>query len=92
MPDIADEFRVHTKRVWRGGMGSIAATHVTVWSKWGEEAAPVPAKSEKDADNVDDEATAADDATFSDTRTSTTDADDLTFHIEHGSSGITVVN
>jgi len=44
MPGIADEFRIRAKRVWRGGMGSIAATHVTVWSKWGEEAAPVPNK------------------------------------------------
>lgn len=51
MPDIADEFHIRTKRVWRGGMGSIAATHVTVWSRWGEEAAPVPAA---DTDSNDD--------------------------------------
>ena len=52
MPDIADEFHIRTKRVWRGGMGSIAATHVTVWSRWGEEAAPIPlpADSNDDAD------------------------------------------
>ena len=58
MPDIAEEFRIHSKRVWRGGMGSIAATHVTVWSKWGEEAAPVPAKKatkdERQGDDGDD--------------------------------------
>ena len=42
MPEIADEFDIKVERVWRGGMGSIAASHVVVWSKWGEEGAPVP--------------------------------------------------
>jgi len=42
MPEIADEFDIKVQRVWRGGMGSIAASHVVVWSKWGEEGAPVP--------------------------------------------------
>uniref|UniRef100_A0A7S4ER73 LarC family nickel insertion protein n=1 Tax=Pseudo-nitzschia australis TaxID=44445 RepID=A0A7S4ER73_9STRA len=42
IPELADEFEIRTKRVWRGGMGSIAGLHVTVVSKYKDKAAPVP--------------------------------------------------
>lgn len=42
LPELEGEFRIEMKRVWRGGMGSIAATHVSVHSSYGHEPAPVP--------------------------------------------------
>ena len=40
MPELKGEFQIHAKKVWRGGMASIAATHVTV--RYDHEPAPVP--------------------------------------------------
>ena len=52
MPELAGEFEIQTKRVWRGGMGSIAGLHVTVLSKYNNEPAPVP---KRKTDNDDDD-------------------------------------
>jgi len=41
IPELADEFGISCKRVWRG-MGSITATHVVVQSHYKHKAAPVP--------------------------------------------------
>jgi len=41
IPELAGEFEIRTKKVWRGG-GSIAGLHVTVLSKYHNEPAPVP--------------------------------------------------
>lgn len=41
LPVLADEFTLQHKRVWRSA-GCIAATHVTVTSVYGDQAAPVP--------------------------------------------------
>jgi len=54
MPELADEFEIKTKRVWRGGMGSIAGLHVTVLSKYNDAPAPVP-KRKTDIDDHDDD-------------------------------------
>jgi len=42
MPELADEFEIRTKKVWRSAMGSIAGMQVTVRSKYNDKAAPVP--------------------------------------------------
>jgi uncharacterized protein (DUF111 family) len=44
LPELKGEFSISAKKVWRGGMGSIAALHVTVNSRYNHEAAPVPKK------------------------------------------------
>jgi uncharacterized protein (DUF111 family) len=41
MPELKGEFAISCSRVWRG-VGSIAATHVSVQSLYDHEAAPVP--------------------------------------------------
>lgn len=46
MPELRGEFGISVKQVWRG-MGSIAAMHVSVQSKYGHKAAPVPTRSDK---------------------------------------------
>ena len=46
MPELKGEFSLECNRVWRG-VGSIAALHVTVKSKYNHQAAPVPAKSQE---------------------------------------------
>jgi uncharacterized protein (DUF111 family) len=51
MPELAGEFEIQTKRVWRGGMGSIAGLHVTVLSKYHHESAPVPKRKTDDDDD-----------------------------------------
>ncbi|GFH58880.1 hypothetical protein CTEN210_15356 [Chaetoceros tenuissimus] len=48
IPEIKDEFGLIMKRVWRGGMGSIAATKVDVTSIYEHKAAPVPQKDDGD--------------------------------------------
>ena len=48
IPEIKDEFGLIMKRVWRGGMGSIAAVKVDVTSIYEHKAAPVP---QKDTEN-----------------------------------------
>mmetsp|Transcript_61141 Transcript_61141/g.149675 ORF Transcript_61141/g.149675 Transcript_61141/m.149675 type:complete len:467 (+) Transcript_61141:2282-3682(+) len=43
IPELADEFKIEAKGVWRGGMGSIAGLNVSVKSiKYGDVPAPVP--------------------------------------------------
>lgn len=42
IPEIAHEFNITMKRVWRGGMGSIAAKKIDVISIYNHAAAPVP--------------------------------------------------
>jgi uncharacterized protein (DUF111 family) len=54
MPALADEFQIRTKKVWRGGMGSIAGMHVTVVSRYNDKPAPVP-KRKMDDDHDDDD-------------------------------------
>ena len=48
IPEIAREFSIKVKKVWRGGMGSIAALKVDVESVWDHKAAPVPTDDKKD--------------------------------------------
>jgi uncharacterized protein (DUF111 family) len=43
MPELQGEFAISCSRVWRG-VGSIAATHATVESRYDHEAAPVPTR------------------------------------------------
>jgi uncharacterized protein (DUF111 family) len=43
LPELEGEFAISCSRVWRG-VGSIAATHVTVQSLYDHEAAPVPTR------------------------------------------------
>lgn len=43
MPELAGEFSITAKQVWRG-MGSIVAQYIQVSSKYGHEAAPVPSR------------------------------------------------
>ena len=50
IPEIKDEFGLIMKRVWRGGMGSIAATKVDVMSIYKHKAAPVPKRDTDDKD------------------------------------------
>ena len=52
MPALAEEFQIRTKKVWRGGMGSIAARTVTVVSRYNDTPAPVP-KRTMDGDDDD---------------------------------------
>ena len=42
IPEIAHEFKITMKKVWRGGMGSIAAKKIDVISIYDHAAAPVP--------------------------------------------------
>ena len=51
MPELAGEFNITRKRVWKG-IGSIAATHVTVHSRYAHEAAPVPTRVAADEDET----------------------------------------
>jgi uncharacterized protein (DUF111 family) len=47
IPDIQNEFSLTLSRVWRGGMGSIAALKVDVTSVYNHRPAPVPAPDDK---------------------------------------------
>jgi pyridinium-3,5-bisthiocarboxylic acid mononucleotide nickel chelatase len=49
LPQLAGEFDIVSRRVWRG-RGSIAARHVKVTSVYGHRAAPVPAPRSSDPD------------------------------------------
>jgi uncharacterized protein (DUF111 family) len=42
MPELSGEFEIIARRVWRGGMGSIAGLHVHVTSRYHHAPAPVP--------------------------------------------------
>jgi uncharacterized protein (DUF111 family) len=42
MPELSGEFEITARRVWRGGMGSIAGLHVHVTSRYHHAPAPVP--------------------------------------------------
>jgi len=51
MPELAGEFEITRKQVWRG-IGSIAATHVSVHSRYEHEAAPVPTRAAAEEDET----------------------------------------
>ncbi len=51
MPELEGEFKIRTKQVWRGGMGSIAGMHVTVVSRYNDAPAPVPKRKGNDDDH-----------------------------------------
>jgi uncharacterized protein (DUF111 family) len=48
IPEIRDEFSLQVEKVWRGGMGSIAALKLSVGSVYNHEAAPVPKEAHMD--------------------------------------------
>ena len=55
MPELADEFKIETEQVWRGGMGSIAGLHVSVKCiKYGDVPAPVPGRHHRSHDHSHD--------------------------------------
>jgi len=61
IPDIQNEFSLKLSRVWRGGMGSIAALKVDVISVYNHRPAPVPVPDNKaDDDKADADTTGHD--------------------------------
>ena len=61
LPELVGEFEIEYKRVWRGGMGSIAALHVTVHSRYNHSPAPVPCHAETYTSNSDNDRSYHDD-------------------------------
>ncbi|CAJ1959508.1 unnamed protein product [Cylindrotheca closterium] len=51
MPELKGEFGIEIKKVWKG-IGSIAALHVNVTSKYNHEAAPVPSNRSRSENNA----------------------------------------
>jgi hypothetical protein len=51
MPELKGEFSIRTKRVWRGGMASMAGLHVTVQSRYHHAPAPLPIRSHDTAND-----------------------------------------
>lgn len=56
-PDLAGDFEISTKRVWRSKTGSIAGLHVTVDSKYNHAPAPVPKRADEDHQSLHSEHT-----------------------------------
>lgn len=54
LPDLHGEFSLHVKRVWKSEMGSIAASYVTVQSRYNHASAPVPVRSARDENIIDE--------------------------------------
>jgi uncharacterized protein (DUF111 family) len=48
LPELKGDFSIERRRVWKGGMASIAATYVTVHSRYDHAPAPVPSADESD--------------------------------------------
>lgn len=51
IPELADEFSISCKRVWRGS-GSISATYVSVQSRYDHKPAPVPIPAAPEGENI----------------------------------------